>query len=158
MKVEYNNVVTATPLYWSSIFAISTFSILYPYLVHACISCSLKTLSDCSWCVCMCAFQFGGTEGEWFQKLTARFCSHQSWALDQIKGRQKKDQRFNLFILVLCLCALTHIHIPLSHIRIHTHTHTHKILKNTPERFNRKTHMDALDGHAVTLCKQLPPN
>uniref|UniRef100_A0A3B4WB70 DH domain-containing protein n=1 Tax=Seriola lalandi dorsalis TaxID=1841481 RepID=A0A3B4WB70_SERLL len=29
--------------------------------------------------------RFGGTEGEWFQKLTARFCSHQSWALDQIK-------------------------------------------------------------------------
>ncbi|XP_053182343.1 rho guanine nucleotide exchange factor 1b [Scomber japonicus] len=43
--------------------------------------------------------RFGGTEGEWFQKLTARFCSHQSWALEQIKSRQKKDQRFNLFIL-----------------------------------------------------------
>ncbi|KAK2844818.1 hypothetical protein Q5P01_011477 [Channa striata] len=43
--------------------------------------------------------RFGGTEGEWFQKLTARFCSHQSWALDQIKSRQKKDQRFNSFIL-----------------------------------------------------------
>ncbi|XP_062277937.1 rho guanine nucleotide exchange factor 1b isoform X2 [Scomber scombrus] len=43
--------------------------------------------------------RFGGTEGEWFQKLTARFCSHQSWALDQIKSRQKKDPRFNLFIL-----------------------------------------------------------
>uniref|UniRef100_A0A8C4DBD6 Rho guanine nucleotide exchange factor (GEF) 1 n=1 Tax=Dicentrarchus labrax TaxID=13489 RepID=A0A8C4DBD6_DICLA len=43
--------------------------------------------------------RFGGTEGEWFQKLTARFCSHQSWALDQIKSRQKKDPRFNSFIL-----------------------------------------------------------
>ncbi|CAI5663649.1 unnamed protein product [Oreochromis niloticus] len=42
--------------------------------------------------------RFGGTEGEWFQKLTARFCSHQSWALDQIKTRQKKDPRFNIFI------------------------------------------------------------
>ncbi|XP_054869613.1 rho guanine nucleotide exchange factor 1b isoform X3 [Amphiprion ocellaris] len=42
--------------------------------------------------------RFGGTEGEWFQKLTARFCSHQSWALDQIKGRQRKDPRFNSFI------------------------------------------------------------
>lgn len=44
--------------------------------------------------------QFEGPEGEWFQKLTARFCSHQSWALDQIKSRQKKDARFNSFILV----------------------------------------------------------
>ncbi|XP_077950509.1 rho guanine nucleotide exchange factor 1 isoform X5 [Gasterosteus aculeatus] len=43
--------------------------------------------------------RFGGTEGDWFQKLTARFCSHQSWALDQIKSRQKKDPRFNAFIL-----------------------------------------------------------
>ncbi|XP_034729099.1 rho guanine nucleotide exchange factor 1b isoform X1 [Etheostoma cragini] len=43
--------------------------------------------------------RFGGTEGDWFQKLTARFCSHQSWALDQIKSRQKKDPRFNSFIL-----------------------------------------------------------
>ncbi|XP_034029897.1 rho guanine nucleotide exchange factor 1b isoform X2 [Thalassophryne amazonica] len=42
--------------------------------------------------------RFGGTEGEWFQKLTARFCSHQSWALDQIKSRQKKEPRFNSFI------------------------------------------------------------
>ncbi|CAG6014897.1 unnamed protein product [Menidia menidia] len=43
--------------------------------------------------------RFGGTEGEWFQKLTARFCSHQSWALEQIKIRQKKEPRFNSFIL-----------------------------------------------------------
>ncbi|XP_008288283.1 rho guanine nucleotide exchange factor 1 isoform X2 [Stegastes partitus] len=42
--------------------------------------------------------RFGGTEGEWFQKLTARFCSHQSWALDQIKSRQRKEPRFNAFI------------------------------------------------------------
>uniref|UniRef100_A0A8C6TFG1 Rho guanine nucleotide exchange factor (GEF) 1b n=1 Tax=Neogobius melanostomus TaxID=47308 RepID=A0A8C6TFG1_9GOBI len=42
--------------------------------------------------------RFGGTEGEWFQKLTARSCSHQSWALEQIKSRQKKDPRFNSFI------------------------------------------------------------
>ncbi|XP_076593127.1 rho guanine nucleotide exchange factor 1 isoform X3 [Chaetodon auriga] len=42
--------------------------------------------------------RFGGTEGDWFQKLTARFCSHQSWALDQIKSRQKKEPRFNSFI------------------------------------------------------------
>ncbi|KAM9851520.1 rho guanine nucleotide exchange factor 1 isoform 2-T3 [Aulostomus maculatus] len=43
--------------------------------------------------------RFGGTEGEWFQKLTARFCSRQSWALDQIKSKQKKEPRFNSFIL-----------------------------------------------------------
>ncbi|XP_068180790.1 rho guanine nucleotide exchange factor 1 isoform X3 [Antennarius striatus] len=42
--------------------------------------------------------RFEGTEGDWFQKLTARFCSHQSWALDQIKSRQKKEARFNSFI------------------------------------------------------------
>ncbi|XP_076868856.1 rho guanine nucleotide exchange factor 1 isoform X3 [Brachyhypopomus gauderio] len=43
--------------------------------------------------------RFNGSEGEWFQRLTARFCSHQSWALDQIKNRQRKDPRFNLYIL-----------------------------------------------------------
>ncbi|XP_050986532.1 rho guanine nucleotide exchange factor 1b isoform X8 [Labeo rohita] len=43
--------------------------------------------------------RFSGSEGEWFQKLTARFCSYQSWALEQIKSRQKKDPRFNAFIL-----------------------------------------------------------
>ncbi|XP_045076144.1 rho guanine nucleotide exchange factor 1-like [Coregonus clupeaformis] len=43
--------------------------------------------------------RFGGTEGEWFQKLTSRFCSHQTWALEQLKIRQKKDPRFNAFIL-----------------------------------------------------------
>lgn len=51
-------------------------------------------------CAYVCFLQFEGPEGEWFQKLTARFCSHQSWALDQIKSRQKKDPRFNSFILV----------------------------------------------------------
>ncbi|XP_072547891.1 rho guanine nucleotide exchange factor 1 isoform X2 [Salminus brasiliensis] len=43
--------------------------------------------------------RFDGSEGDWFQKLTSRFCSRQSWALDQIKSRQKKDPRFNAFIL-----------------------------------------------------------
>ncbi|XP_061093388.1 rho guanine nucleotide exchange factor 1b isoform X3 [Conger conger] len=41
---------------------------------------------------------FNGAEGDWFQKLTSRFCSHQSYALDQIKAKQKKDPRFNTFI------------------------------------------------------------
>uniref|UniRef100_A0A8C1AGA9 Rho guanine nucleotide exchange factor (GEF) 1 n=1 Tax=Cyprinus carpio carpio TaxID=630221 RepID=A0A8C1AGA9_CYPCA len=43
--------------------------------------------------------RFSGSEGEWFQKLSARFCSYQSWALELIKIRQKKDARFNAFIL-----------------------------------------------------------
>uniref|UniRef100_A0A673JR30 Rho guanine nucleotide exchange factor (GEF) 1b n=1 Tax=Sinocyclocheilus rhinocerous TaxID=307959 RepID=A0A673JR30_9TELE len=47
--------------------------------------------------ICMVLIDFD--EGEWFQKLTARFCSYQSWALEQIKSRQKKDPRFNAFIL-----------------------------------------------------------
>ncbi|KAJ8273471.1 hypothetical protein GJAV_G00101970 [Gymnothorax javanicus] len=42
--------------------------------------------------------RFNGAEGDWFQKLTARFCSHQSYALDQIKGRQKRDPVFLSFI------------------------------------------------------------
>nr|XP_023689040.1 rho guanine nucleotide exchange factor 1 isoform X4 [Paramormyrops kingsleyae] len=42
--------------------------------------------------------RFHGSEGEWFQKLTARFCSHQSYALDVIKSRQKKDPCFGSFI------------------------------------------------------------
>uniref|UniRef100_A0A6Q2YQK2 Rho guanine nucleotide exchange factor (GEF) 1b n=1 Tax=Esox lucius TaxID=8010 RepID=A0A6Q2YQK2_ESOLU len=42
--------------------------------------------------------RFEGTEGEWFQKLTSRFCSHQTWALELLKSRQKKDPRFHAFI------------------------------------------------------------
>ncbi|XP_024861508.1 rho guanine nucleotide exchange factor 1b isoform X2 [Kryptolebias marmoratus] len=42
--------------------------------------------------------RFDGAEGEWFQKLTARFSSHQTWALEQIKSMQKKEPRFNAFI------------------------------------------------------------
>lgn len=66
----------------------------------------MPALCDLSNLLSLCSFslakwyKFEGTEGEWFQKLTARFCSHQSWALDQIKNRQKKDPRFNSFILV----------------------------------------------------------
>uniref|UniRef100_A0A3Q4BJS1 DH domain-containing protein n=1 Tax=Mola mola TaxID=94237 RepID=A0A3Q4BJS1_MOLML len=61
-----------------------TLNLLRPFL-HLVVSLFL------SFCVSVCVFKFEGTEGEWFQKLTARFCSHQSWALDQIKSRQKKD-------------------------------------------------------------------
>lgn len=62
--------------------------------------CNLMWASVSLTCIYVCVLQFEGAEGEWFQKLTARFCSHQSWALDQIKSRQKKDPRFNSFIQV----------------------------------------------------------
>ncbi|XP_064425564.1 rho guanine nucleotide exchange factor 1b isoform X2 [Latimeria chalumnae] len=42
--------------------------------------------------------RFDGPEGLWFQKLSARFSSHQSYALDRIKQLQKRDARFNAFI------------------------------------------------------------
>ncbi|XP_014118237.1 PREDICTED: rho guanine nucleotide exchange factor 1 [Pseudopodoces humilis] len=42
--------------------------------------------------------QFEGTEGSWFQKISARFCSRQSFALEQLKAKQRKDTRFNQFI------------------------------------------------------------
>lgn len=41
---------------------------------------------------------FDGTEGAWFQKISSRFCSRQSFALDQLKTKQKRDFRFNEFI------------------------------------------------------------
>lgn len=46
--------------------------------------------------------QFEGTEGSWFQKISARFCSRQSFALEQLKAKQRKDTRFSQFIQVLC--------------------------------------------------------
>ncbi|NXE02828.1 ARHG1 factor, partial [Chaetorhynchus papuensis] len=42
--------------------------------------------------------RFEGTEGSWFQKISARFCSRQSFALEQLKAKQRKDTRFNQFI------------------------------------------------------------
>ncbi|XP_068780355.1 rho guanine nucleotide exchange factor 1 isoform X4 [Struthio camelus] len=42
--------------------------------------------------------RFEGTEGSWFQKISARFCSRQSFALDQLKAKQRKDTRFSQFI------------------------------------------------------------
>lgn len=70
------------------------------YLLISAIISLIYSVSLCMTHVYMCVFQFGGTEGEWFQKLTARFCSYQTYALDQIKQRQKKDARFNSFIQV----------------------------------------------------------
>ncbi|XP_048357660.1 rho guanine nucleotide exchange factor 1 [Sphaerodactylus townsendi] len=37
-------------------------------------------------------------DGSWFQKISARFCSRQSLALEQLKAKQKKEPRFNQFI------------------------------------------------------------
>ncbi|XP_044290818.1 rho guanine nucleotide exchange factor 1 isoform X2 [Varanus komodoensis] len=42
--------------------------------------------------------RFAGSEGAWFQKISARFCSRQSFALEQLKAKQKKEPRFNQFI------------------------------------------------------------
>lgn len=42
--------------------------------------------------------RFAGEEGKWFQKISSRFCSRQSFALEQLKAKQKKEPRFNQFI------------------------------------------------------------
>ncbi|ETE60343.1 Rho guanine nucleotide exchange factor 1 [Ophiophagus hannah] len=42
--------------------------------------------------------RFDGSEGNWFQKISSRFCSRQSFALEQLKAKQKKETRFNQFI------------------------------------------------------------
>lgn len=42
--------------------------------------------------------RFDGAEGRWFQKLSARFCSRQSFALEQLKAKQRRDARFSHFV------------------------------------------------------------
>ncbi|KAE8593554.1 hypothetical protein XENTR_v10019193 [Xenopus tropicalis] len=42
--------------------------------------------------------RFDGTEGNWFQKISSRFCSRQPFALEQLKAKQKRDPRFTQFI------------------------------------------------------------
>uniref|UniRef100_A0A673UN99 Rho guanine nucleotide exchange factor 1 n=1 Tax=Suricata suricatta TaxID=37032 RepID=A0A673UN99_SURSU len=42
--------------------------------------------------------RFDGAEGSWFQKISSRFCSHQSYALEQLKAKQRKDPRFCTFV------------------------------------------------------------
>ncbi|KAM8982761.1 uncharacterized protein PRD47_001093, partial [Ara ararauna] len=42
--------------------------------------------------------RFEGAEGRWFQKISARFCSRQPFALEQLKAKQRKDARFNHLI------------------------------------------------------------
>ncbi|XP_068849323.1 rho guanine nucleotide exchange factor 1 [Capricornis sumatraensis] len=42
--------------------------------------------------------RFDGAEGSWFQKISSRFCSHQSFALEQLKAKQRKEPRFCTFV------------------------------------------------------------
>ncbi|XP_057568720.1 rho guanine nucleotide exchange factor 1 [Hippopotamus amphibius kiboko] len=42
--------------------------------------------------------QFDGAEGSWFQKISSRFCSRQSFALEQLKAKQRKEPRFCAFV------------------------------------------------------------
>uniref|UniRef100_A0A2K5V1B7 Rho guanine nucleotide exchange factor 1 n=1 Tax=Macaca fascicularis TaxID=9541 RepID=A0A2K5V1B7_MACFA len=41
--------------------------------------------------------RFDGAEGSWFQKISSRFCSRQSFALEQLKAKQRKEPRFCAF-------------------------------------------------------------
>ncbi|CAM5072277.1 unnamed protein product [Eretmochelys imbricata] len=64
---------------------------------------NLKKLRDESDCIIaeigdVLLARFDGTEGGWFQKLSARFCSRQSFALEQLKAKQRKETRFSQFI------------------------------------------------------------
>uniref|UniRef100_A0A7N8XRE6 Rho guanine nucleotide exchange factor (GEF) 1 n=1 Tax=Mastacembelus armatus TaxID=205130 RepID=A0A7N8XRE6_9TELE len=88
-------VVFAKPLERVELLTATELSAIFPNLDDII---EMHCESHCLTVVCLCVFQFGGPEGDWFQKLTARFCSHQSWALDQIKSRQKREPRFNTFI------------------------------------------------------------
>ncbi|XP_051845493.1 rho guanine nucleotide exchange factor 1 isoform X2 [Antechinus flavipes] len=42
--------------------------------------------------------RFDGPEGSWFQKISSRFCSRQSFALEQLKAKQRKEPRFCAFV------------------------------------------------------------
>lgn len=42
--------------------------------------------------------RFDGAEGRWFQKISSRFCSRQSFALEQLKAKQRKEPRFCAFV------------------------------------------------------------
>ncbi|XP_045747587.1 rho guanine nucleotide exchange factor 1 isoform X2 [Mirounga angustirostris] len=42
--------------------------------------------------------RFDDAEGNWFQKISSRFCSRQSFALEQLKAKQRKEPRFCAFV------------------------------------------------------------
>lgn len=52
--------------------------------------------------------QFDGAEGSWFQKISSRFCSRQSFALEQLKAKQRKEPRFCAFVQVRWWDMRTH--------------------------------------------------
>ncbi|XP_053866535.1 rho guanine nucleotide exchange factor 1 isoform X1 [Malaclemys terrapin pileata] len=71
--------------------------------VHTTFLESLKKLREKSDCIIAeigdtLLARFDGTEGGWFQKISARFCSRQSFALEQLKAKQRKETRFSQFI------------------------------------------------------------
>ena len=51
-------------------------------------------------CVCVCVFQFSGDEEDKIKRAVGTFCSNQPSALELIKSRKKKDQKFCLFMQV----------------------------------------------------------
>lgn len=48
----------------------------------------------------MCLFQFSGEEEEKIKRAVGTYCSNQPSALELIKSKKKKDQRFYLFMQV----------------------------------------------------------
>lgn len=60
---------------------------------------NLKLAIRCSTNVC-CFFQFGGEEEEKIKSAVGTFCSNMPSALELIKSKKKKDQRFSLFMQV----------------------------------------------------------
>ena len=51
-------------------------------------------------CVCVCVFQFSGLEGDKWKDVAAKFCQHQSHALEMLRVKQRKDQKLALFLQV----------------------------------------------------------
>lgn len=51
-------------------------------------------------CPFVCLFQFSGEGEEKIKKAVGTFCSNQPSALELIKSKKKKDQRFTLFMQV----------------------------------------------------------
>lgn len=48
----------------------------------------------------VCLFQFSGEEEEKIKRAVGTYCSNQPSALELIKSKKKKDQRFYLFMQV----------------------------------------------------------
>jgi hypothetical protein len=61
--------------------------------------------------------QFGGEQEEKVRQAVGTFCSNQPLALEIIKTRQKKEQRFNAFIQVTVYTSSTTSFTYLKHMR-----------------------------------------